>query len=216
MCLAFPGKIISIRERTAVADFSGIQKEVNVSLINAKIGDYVLVHAGFAIQKIGKEDALEIFKLTRTQKEIVKKIDELAKEIGRGVNIMEVCGTHTQVVSRYGIKESLPENIKLTTGPGCPVCVTDQEDIDAIVSLALTGIPVATYGDVLRVPGYFGSLDNAREKGAKIFSVYSVEETLELQKKYPDLVFFGLGFETTAPMTASAIKKGLTVFSSNK
>lgn len=217
MCLAFPGKIISIKGKTAVVDFDGIQKEVNISLIiSTKIGDYVLVHTGFAIQKMGDEDVLEIFKLTKTQEEVIKKINELAKEIGRKINIMEVCGTHTQAVSRYGIRELLPENIKLTTGPGCPVCVTNQEDIDAIVNLALAGIPVATYGDMLRVPGYFGSLDNAREKGAKIFSVYSVEEALELQKKYPDLVFFGLGFETTTPMTASAIQEGLTVFSSHK
>jgi len=91
------------------------------------------------------------------------------------------------------------------------------------VNLALAGVPVATYGDMLRVPGYYGSLDEAREKGAKVFSVYSVEEALELLNDYPNLVFFGLGFETTAPMTAYAIKKaclsgrqGLTVYSTHK
>jgi hydrogenase expression/formation protein HypD len=148
--------------------------------------------------------------------EILEKINKIAIEIGRSVNLMEVCGTHTQAISRFGIRKILPKNIKLITGPGCPVCVTSQKDIDAIVSLALAGIPVATYGDMLRVPGRFGSLDEAREKGAKVFDVYSTEDALKLKKDYPDLVFFGLGFETTTPMTAWAIRKGLTVYSSHK
>ncbi|MDO9399538.1 MAG: hydrogenase formation protein HypD [bacterium] len=149
-------------------------------------------------------------------KNIIKKINEIAGEIERDINLMEVCGTHTQAVARYGLKELMPKNIKLTTGPGCPVCVTNQEDIDAIVNLALANIPIATYGDMMRVPGHYGSLDQAREKGAKVFAVYSIEEALKLQKNYPDLVFFGLGFETTTPMTAYAIKKGLIVYSTHK
>ncbi len=154
--------------------------------------------------------------MTKDIKNLIQRIKEEAIKIDRNVNLMEVCGTHTQAVARYGIKELMPRNVKLTTGPGCPVCVTAEEDIDAIVSLALAGVPVATYGDMMRVPGYYGSLDQAREKGAKVFDVYSTEDALELKKKYPDLVFFGLGFETTAPMTASAIKKGLTVYSTHK
>ncbi|MBI4653163.1 hydrogenase formation protein HypD [Candidatus Kuenenbacteria bacterium] len=147
---------------------------------------------------------------------IIKKINEIAGKIRRDIFLMEVCGTHTQAVAKYGLKELMPKNINLTTGPGCPVCVTSQEDIDAIVNLALADIPVATYGDMMRVPGYYGSLDQAREKGAKVFAVYSIEEALNIQKKYSDLVFFGLGFETTTPMTAYAIKKGLTVYSIHK
>jgi len=149
-------------------------------------------------------------------KEIIKKIHELSGQIGRDVNLMEVCGTHTQAISRYGIREVMPKNVHLITGPGCPVCVTAQSDIDSIVSLALAGVPVATYGDLLRVPGNFGSLNQAREAGAKVFDVYSTEDALELKEEYPDLVFFGLGFETTAPMTAYAIRKGLTVYSTHK
>ena len=123
----------------------------------------------------------------------------------------------------------------MTTGPGCPVCVTAQEDIDAIVSLALEGIPIATYGDMMRVPGSFGSLDQARERGAAIFDVYSVEDALKIDSRFRSsslgdeftsesndendkkrVVFFGLGFETTAPMTAYAVQKGLTVYSTHK
>lgn len=149
-------------------------------------------------------------------KNILEKIHELAEEIERDVNLMEVCGTHTQAISRNGLRSLMPENVHLITGPGCPVCVTAQKDIDAIVSLALKGVPVATYGDLMRVPGRFGSLDQAREKGAKVFDVYSTEDALEIQKDHPELVFFGLGFETTAPMTAYAIKKGLCVYSTHK
>lgn len=148
--------------------------------------------------------------------DLLKKISLLAKKIQRRVAIMEVCGTHTQAILRFGIRKILPKNIELITGPGCPVCVTAQVDIDAAVNLARFGVPIATYGDVLRVPGYFGSLEKARSEGAKVFDVYSVEDALEIKKKIPELVFFGIGFETTAPMTAVAIKKGLTVYSAHK
>ncbi len=154
--------------------------------------------------------------MNKKVRQLIKEIHHISSAIGREVRLMEVCGTHTQAVARHGIKELLPKNVKLTTGPGCPVCVTAQEDIDAIISLALAGVPVATYGDMMRVPGFYGSLDQAREKGAKVFDIYSTEDALALQKKYPDLVFFGLGFETTAPMTAYAVKKGLTVYSTHK
>jgi hydrogenase expression/formation protein HypD len=149
-------------------------------------------------------------------KKILEKIHEVAREIGRDVNLMEVCGTHTQAISRNGLRGLMPENVNLITGPGCPVCVTSQKDIDVIVSLALEGVPIATYGDLMRVPGAFGSLDQAREKGANVFDVYSTEDALKIQKDHPDLVFFGLGFETTTPMTAFAIRKGLCTYSTHK
>ena len=158
--------------------------------------------------------------------DILAQIKLLSAKIKRPVVFMELCGTHTEAVARHGIKKLLPKNIKLLSGPGCPVCVTDQIDINAVIALALEGIPIACYGDVLRVPGTLQttnyklqtglSLDSARELGADIAEVYSVEDTFELQKTKPNIVFFGLGFETTTPMTASAIKRGLTVYSSHK
>jgi len=162
--------------------------------------------------------------------DIIKKIEILAKKINREVVIMELCGTHTEAVARNGIKKILPKNVRLLSGPGCPVCVTDQKDIDAIITLALAGVPIACYGDVLRVPGNISlktqdtrhkmqtrlSLNKARELGADINEVYSTEDAVKLMAKKPNLVFFGLGFETTTPMTADAIKKGLTVYSSHK
>jgi hydrogenase expression/formation protein HypD len=148
--------------------------------------------------------------------ETIQNIHVLAKQLQRPINLMEVCGTHTQAISRLGIRQLMPANINLITGPGCPVCVTDQSDIDNIVSLALAGISIATYGDTIKVPGNFGSLEDAQRKGAKVFTVYSIDDVIELQKQYLDIVFFGLGFETTAPMTAYAIKNGITVYSAHK
>jgi hydrogenase expression/formation protein HypD len=147
---------------------------------------------------------------------LLSKIEKVASQIKRNVVLMEVCGTHTQTVSKNGIRSLLPKNVKLLTGPGCPVCVTAQEDIDAVVTLSKAGVPIATYGDMLRVPGFFGSLEQARSQGAKVFSVYSIQEALEFKKDFPNLVFFGLGFETTTPMTAVALQNGLTVYSSHK
>ena len=148
--------------------------------------------------------------------DIVIKIKKLTRELNRPVNLMEVCGTHTQAISKNGIRQLMPDNINLITGPGCPVCVTDQRDIDNIVTLCLAGVPIATYGDAVKVPGNFGSLEEARAKGGKVFPVYSIEEALRIREDYPDLVFFGIGFETTAPMTAYAVKNGLSVYSAHK
>lgn len=154
--------------------------------------------------------------IKKEDKNILEKIEFLAKKIKRPIRLMEVCGTHTQTTVKYGIRKMMPKNIKLVTGPGCPVCITPQEDIDAIVNLALKGIPIACYGDVLKVPGFYGSLEQARQKGAWVKEVYSIEEALMLQKEKPDLVFFAIGFETTSPMTVLGIKKGLTIYSAHR
>jgi len=147
---------------------------------------------------------------------LVKNIRIKAEKIGRPIRLMELCGTHSQTIAEYGIKKLMPKNITLVSGPGCPVCVTDQSDIDVVVSLALAGIPVAVYGDTMQVPGNVVSLEDARRNGADVEIVYSISEAVELQKEKPSLVFFGLGFETTTGMTAWAIKNGLTVYSAHK
>ena len=148
-------------------------------------------------------------------KEILAEIEILSSKLDT-INIMEVCGTHTQVIAQYGLREVLPDNINLITGPGCPVCVTAQEDIDNIVELALAGIPIVSYGDIMRVPGNKMSLDQAREQGAKVFTVYSIEEALTIQKTEPNLVFFAFGFETTTPMTVYGLQNGLTIYNTHK
>lgn len=144
----------------------------------------------------------------------IEKINKIAKEIGH-VKIMEVCGGHTNTIMRYGMREILPQNIELISGPGCPVCVTSQKDIDSMIELAKNNIPITTYGDMLRVPGSLGdSLEGirAKEKNAKIVTVYSAADAL----KYPDHVFFGIGFETTSAMTAFLLSKEICVYSAHK
>lgn len=149
-------------------------------------------------------------------KNILQEINKLALRIKKTVRLMEVCGTHTQVIAQNGIRQLMPKNIKLLTGPGCPVCITPEEDVDKVLALALNNIPIATYGDALFLKGSAISLKEAQEKGAKIFPVYSIEEALKIKRKYPNLVFWGIGFETTAPMSAWAIKNKMIIFSSHK
>ena len=151
----------------------------------------------------------------RTEK-IIESINVKAKKIKRPLRFMELCGTHSESIAKNAIKNVLPKNIKLTSGPGCPVCVTDQEDIDVIIGLALSGLPIACYGDAVNVPGNNGSLEVARQKGADVSIVYEVTEALELKKKKPNLIFWGLGFETTTAPSAWAVRQGLLVFSSHK
>jgi len=154
--------------------------------------------------------------MTIKNQSIIKKIHDLAGEISRDVKLMELCGTHAQAVAQHGIKELMPKNVRLISGPGCPVCVAHQDDIDIIVGLALAGIPIAVYGDFLALPGSQMNLNEAREQGADVSVVYSSVDALKLQKEKPNLVFIGVGFDTTTPMSAWAVKKGLTVFSIHK
>lgn len=126
------------------------------------------------------------------------------------IRIMEVCGTHTMAIARYGIKSTLPENTELLSGPGCPVCVTPPEVIDAVLALSMRPeIITATYGDMVRVPGSVpgDSLARRRALGAKVAVVYSPVDAIEIAEKNPDreIVFLGVGFETTAPGTAATV-----------
>lgn len=143
-----------------------------------------------------------------------QEIRGIAAAIGRPVKLMTVCGTHAQSIARHGIESALPGSVKLVSGPGCPVCVTPQRGIDEAVQLALSGVQVFTYGDILRVPGSAMSLEQARARGADVRVVYSITEALE--QASDNSVFFAIGFETTAPMTAVALTEGLTVLSAHK
>ncbi len=147
------------------------------------------------------------------------------KVIGRTVNIMEVCGTHTVTIFRAGLRTALPEGLKLLSGPGCPVCITDQGYIDAILEFAdRSDIIIATYGDMIRVPGRNGSLEQKTNRG-NVKIVLSTEDVLKLAKQYPDkkILFIAVGFETTAPATAvlanEAMQQGIKnifIFSNHK
>ncbi|MDD5064548.1 MAG: hydrogenase formation protein HypD [Phycisphaerae bacterium] len=129
--------------------------------------------------------------------------------LGRQINIMEVCGTHTVSIFRSGIRFTLPDRIKLLSGPGCPVCVTDQSYIDAVLALSeRDDCLIATYGDMIRVPGKGGSLET-KQPHANVKVVLSSEDALQLAKDNPKkvIVFVAVGFETTAPATAVAVKE---------
>ena len=136
-------------------------------------------------------------------------INNACETLGRQINIMEVCGTHTVSIFRNGIRSILPKNLKLLSGPGCPVCVTDQGYIDAVLQLAgRDDCIIATYGDMIRVPGKEGSLEIKQAK-ANIKIVLSSEDALQLAKDKPGktVVFIAVGFETTTPATAVVVKE---------
>ncbi|HUM85301.1 MAG TPA: hydrogenase formation protein HypD [Lachnospiraceae bacterium] len=129
---------------------------------------------------------------------------------GRPLRIMEVCGTHTHAIFRCGIRKILPENIRLISGPGCPVCVTETGYIDEALYLALEkGAVITTFGDLVRVPGTEMNLAAARAKGAEIKIVYSPLDAYVFAKEHPEkkVVFLSVGFETTAPASCLAVKK---------
>jgi len=126
----------------------------------------------------------------------------------RPVRVMEVCGTHTHAIARSGLRRAAPEGLTLLSGPGCPVCVTSAGEIDATIQLARReGITLCTFGDMVRVPGSEGSLAQARTEGARVEVCYSPMEAVVRAEREPDreVVFVGVGFETTAPTVACAL-----------
>ncbi|MBU6346183.1 hydrogenase formation protein HypD [Cylindrospermopsis raciborskii] len=143
-----------------------------------------------------------------------KEIAQLSLQISRNshknkhLKIMEVCGGHTHAIFKYGIEEILPDNIELIHGPGCPVCVMPKGRVDDAIALCQNQqIIFTTFGDAMRVPGSKTSLLQAKAEGADIRMVYSPLDSLKIAKENPEkeIVFFGLGFETTAPSTAFTI-----------
>jgi hydrogenase expression/formation protein HypD len=124
---------------------------------------------------------------------------------GRQLKIMEVCGGHTHTIYKHGIEDVLPRSIDLVHGPGCPVCVLPMGRIDDAIAIARTeGVIFTTFGDMMRVPGSRSSLLDAKAEGADVRFVYSPLDALKLARQHPDrqVVFFAIGFETTAPSTA--------------
>lgn len=138
---------------------------------------------------------------------ILKKL-----EFAGNIRLMEVCGTHTMAIARAGIKQLLPGNIKLISGPGCPVCVTDQQDIEKILLLAQKpNVIITTFGDMLKVPGSTGSLQEMQAAGCDVRIVYSPLDAVNLASNNPEkeIVFLAVGFETTAPTVAIAIENAI-------
>ena len=140
--------------------------------------------------------------------ELVAEIGRLGSKCGRHLRFMEVCGTHTVSIFRAGIRQMLPENVELVSGPGCPVCVTPDEYMDkAIVYARREDVIITTFGDMLKVPGTESSLSEAKAAGADIRIVYSPLDSLQVAKENPDkkVIFLAVGFETTAPTAAATV-----------
>ncbi len=141
--------------------------------------------------------------------EISRKIIERIKAASqKQIRLMEVCGTHTMSIFKSGIRGLLPATVSLLSGPGCPVCVTSQNEIDAFIALSrVDDVIITTFGDLIKVPGTDSSLQKERAEGSDIRVVYSTFDALEIARKNPNkkVAFLGVGFETTAPTIAASI-----------
>lgn len=145
----------------------------------------------------------------RDKRLIMNLVHRISNSVKREYTFMEVCGGHTMAIHRFGISSLLPENIKLVSGPGCPVCVTGKKFIDQAIRYSKNkNFIITTFGDLLRVPGSSSSLEKEKALGADIKIVFSSLDALEIAKMNNDkiVIFLGIGFETTAPGTAVTIK----------
>ncbi len=148
--------------------------------------------------------------MTQEDKILIEKaVAQINKTVTNDIRIMEICGTHTYQIARFGIRKLLSPQIHFVSGPGCPVCVTEPGYIDTLIKLLENeNVVVATFGDLLRVCGSYGSLEEQMSLGRKVISVYSPENVLTLAQSRKDetIVFAAVGFETTAPLYAALIK----------
>jgi len=139
-----------------------------------------------------------------------KLIEEEGKKLTKEFNIMEVCGGHTHTIMKYGLKQLLPKNINFIHGPGCPVCIMPKERVNhAMVLAQLPDVILVTLGDMIKVPGSKGSLQDVRAEGADVRFVYSPMDCLKIAQENRDktVIFFAIGFETTTPMTSALINQ---------
>jgi hydrogenase expression/formation protein HypD len=133
---------------------------------------------------------------------------KIAQSSTQTVRLMEFCGGHTHAILRYGIRQLVPKTVEMRSGPGCPVCVTATADLDKAIALAhVPGVIITTFGDMIRVPGSYSSLQKAKAEGADVRIVYSTTDAVEIAKANPgkSVIFIGIGFETTAPTIAASI-----------
>lgn len=140
---------------------------------------------------------------------IIKSVNKIVRELNRSLKIMHVCGTHEHTISKYGLRSLLPKEIEIVSGPGCPVCVCPAADIDKAIKLGKReDIIITTFGDMIRVPASNLSLAELKARGADVRIVYGPNDAIKIAKENPDkeIIFFAIGFETTAPLTGYEIK----------
>ncbi len=150
------------------------------------------IHRSRTVDAGTMQNELAAFKDPKLARGLIDSIAKLAPEAG--VTLMEVCGTHTVAIARNGIRNLMPESVRLSSGPGCPVCVTSNRDIDAVIALArIPGVTIATFGDMTRVPGSTSSLLKEQAAGRSVQICYSPLDALALAKANPDrqIVFVG-------------------------
>ena len=165
------------------------------------------LHESRTVDEATMRSELDAFKDPELARGLIDSINKWAPE---HATLMEVCGTHTVAIARNGIRNLMPEGVRLASGPGCPVCVTSNRDIDTIIALArIPEVTIATFGDMTRVPGSTSSLNAEQAAGHSVQIVYSPLDALALAQQQPDrqIVFVGVGFETTTPLVAMAIKR---------
>jgi hydrogenase expression/formation protein HypD len=143
-------------------------------------------------------------------RETSRKVLDRLESMGLDLTLMHVCGTHQDTLMRFGLDTEFKRvGVDIRQGPGCPVCVTPPKEVEEVLALARAGITVAAFGDVMKVPGEKGSLNDAKAEGADVHIVFGVDDAVALARKSrKEVVFMGIGFETTAPTTASAILSG--------
>ena len=159
-------------------------------------------------ETLARNDVAELkFRDPVKARALTAAIDRVLDEIGRDrVSVMHVCGSHEQSIAKFGLRSALPRRLSVIMGPGCPVCVTDMPEVDEAVALALDGKVVATYGDMLKVPGTAMSLAEAEAQGGRVEVVYSASQAIDLARRTDaEVVFFASGFETTAVATAAVV-----------
>ena len=239
MCLAIPGRVLDpgaaplFLGRVA---FGEVVKEASLALVpGVAAGDYVLVHAGTAIQRIdpaaaretpgpaggtGRRPAVKYLHEYRDGAAVQRLVDALHRRVTRPWTLMEVCGGQTHSILRHGLDQLLPPAVRLIHGPGCPVCVTPVAFIDKALAIASRpGVVLCSFGDMLRVPGTGADLLRVKAAGGDVRIVGSALDALRLAQRLPDreVVFFAVGFETTAPASALAAREarrlGLANFS---
>jgi hydrogenase expression/formation protein HypD len=159
-------------------------------------------------ETLARDDVAELkFRDPVKARALTAAIERVLDEIGRDrVSVMHVCGSHEQSIAKFGLRSALPRRLSVIMGPGCPVCVTDMPEVDEAVALALDGKVVATYGDMLKVPGTAMSLAEAEAQGGRVQVVYSASQAIDLARGTDEeVVFFASGFETTAVATAAVV-----------
>ncbi len=156
------------------------------------------------------KDLYDGFREPDVIKSYAKLIEKEAANLTHPINIMEVCGGHTHTIMKYGLNQLMPKNVNFIHGPGCPVCVMPKERIDHAYTLSMqSDVILVTLGDMIKVPGSCGNLQDARAKGADVRFVYSPLDCIKIanQNKDKKIIFFAIGFETTTPMTTALINQ---------